>query len=240
MLNDSDFIVHNKQQIINYLILIFKQKCLIALNFNEIDTFITTLVAIDSKKDLILFDCGPTDYLNKRLLTAINVEFQTNVSGIKVNFQGKGIKKTYHYGEAVFSMPIPRSILWRERRKFYRVKLPLYKPNFLQLIVEDETVAHLPLYDISISGFAAVNEFEGLAHLFEAHRKFKGCRLILENVLNEDIEFEVIYCSALNPNQPGSAQKIGCRFISLTVAVESAIQRYMQQQERKSIARNAN
>lgn len=239
MLNEPDFIVNNKQEIVSYLTLLFKQKCLFTLYFDKTDTFITTLVSVEPKKDLILFDCGSTDDLNNRLLNALNVEFNTNVSGIKVYFQGKGIKKTNHNGETAFSMPIPRSILWMQRRQFYRIKSPLSKPNFLKLIVEGEPVTNLTLYDISITGFAIVNEFGWLVHLFEPHRQFKGCRLILGNVLNEEIGFEIINRTALNPDQPGKAQKIGCKFISLAPAIEAAVQRYMQQLERESIAKNS-
>lgn len=237
MLNESDYLVNHRSQVICHLNLLVKQKCLLSLNFNEGKTFITTLLAVEPQNDLVLFDGGHTDSLNHQLLAAAGVEFNTSVSGIKVRFRGEDIKKIDHGGETVFSMPIPKSILWMQRRQFYRVKLPLFKSNFLKLIVDDKFIANLALYDISISGFAVVNECDGLFDLFERHRIVKGCRLILENFLDAEIEFEIITVLPLNPNISGSAQKIGCKFIALKPAIESAIQRYMQRQERKEIAK---
>jgi c-di-GMP-binding flagellar brake protein YcgR len=237
MRNDVDYTVHNRFQIINHLTLLYKKKCLILLNFGENRTFVTTLAAIEPQKDLVLFDPAPSEHLNSHLLSASKVEFNANFSGIKVHFQGSNIKKTQLGGETFFSMPIPQSIQWMQRRQFYRVRLPLLRSTLVKIVVEDQFLADLPFYDISISGFAMVNEFSGLSHFFEKGRKFTGCQLILENFLNQEIEFEVMHVLAFNPNQPDSAQKIGCKFIALKPAAESGIQLYMQRQERKDITK---
>jgi c-di-GMP-binding flagellar brake protein YcgR len=228
--------VYNKAQIISHLNLLYKKKCLILLSLDENETFVTMLAAIEPQKDLVAFDCAPTEQVNSHLLNATKVEFNANFSGIEVRFRGRNIKKTQLDGETVFSMPIPQSIQWIQRRQFYRVRLPLLRSTYVKIFVEDQFVVDLPFYDISISGFALVNEFSDLFHLFEKNRKFSGCRLVLEDVLNQEIEFEVMYVSPFNPNQPDLAQKIGCKFIALKPAVESGIQLYMQCQERKDLA----
>jgi c-di-GMP-binding flagellar brake protein YcgR len=237
MLNDADYMVYNKAQIISHLKSLHKKKCLILLSFNENETFVTMLAAIEPQKDLVLFDCAPAEQLNSHLLSVSKAEFNANFSGIKVHFQGDNIKKTQVDGETFFSMPIPQSIQWMQRRQFYRVRLPLLRSTLVKIFVEDQFLADLPFYDISISGFALVNEFSGLSHFFEKGRKFTGCRLILENVLNQEIEFEVMHVLPFNPNQPDLAQKIGCKFIALKPAAESGIQLYMQRQERKDLTK---
>jgi c-di-GMP-binding flagellar brake protein YcgR len=237
MFNEADYTVHNKSQIISHLTLLHRKKCLVLLSFGENQTFVTTLAAIEPQKDFVLFDCSPSEHLNSHLLSASKVEFNANFSGIKVHFQGGNIKKVHFDGETVFSMSIPPSIQWVQRREFYRVRLPSLRSTMVKLFVEDQFVSDMPLYDISISGFALVNDFSGLSHFFEKGRKFSGCRLILENVLNQEVEFEVIHVLPLNPNQPDSAQKIGCKYIALKPTVESNIQLYMQRQERKDLAK---
>jgi c-di-GMP-binding flagellar brake protein YcgR len=237
MFNDADYMVHNKSQILNHLTSLYKNKCLLLLSFNDNGAFVTTLAAIEPRKDLILFDCAPSEHLNSQVLGASRVEFNSNFSGIKVHFQGANIKTADLGGDTVLSMPIPQSILWVQRRRFYRIRLPLLRSTLVKVFVEDQFVADLPLYDISLSGFALVNDFSGLAHFFESGRKFSGCRLILENGFNQEIAFEVVNVLPLNPNQSDSAQKIGCKFIALRPAAESGIQLYMQSQERKDLAR---
>ncbi|EIC28720.1 flagellar brake protein [Methylomicrobium album] len=237
MFNDTDYMVHNKSQILNHLTSLFKKKCLILLSFDKNGTFVTTLAAIEPQKDLLLFDCAPSEHLNSQVLSASQVEFNSNFSGIKVHFQGKNIRKTHFDGETVFSMPIPKSIEWVQRRQFYRIRLPLLRSTLVKLFVDDQFLADMPLYDISISGFSLINDISGLSHFFEIGRKFSGCRLVLENAFNQEIEFQVVNVVRLNPNQHDSAQKIGCRFIGLRPAAESGIQLYMQYQERKNLSK---
>ena len=231
MNTDSEFLIHNKQQIINHLTLLLKQKCLFNLYFGENESFITTLLEIDPSKDRILLDYGPKDYLNKKLLNATNIGFRTIFSGIKVAFEGSSIKPTTHRGQAAFSMPIPKDLLWRQRRQFYRVKSPLSKTSHLKLDIEDQSTVNLTLYDISISGFSVLNESNELAEFLIPGEEFKDCRLILENTAEETISFEIQNIIALNPKKPDKTQKIGCKFTAISPAFESSIQRYMQQIE---------
>jgi c-di-GMP-binding flagellar brake protein YcgR len=237
MQNDADYMVYNKPQIISHLNSLCKKRCLILLSFGESQSFVTMLAAIEPQRDRVLFDCAPAEHVNSHLLSASKAEFNANFSGIEVHFQGNHIKRTQWDGATVFSMPIPQSIQWMQRRQFYRVRLPLLRSTLVKICVEDQFLADLPLYDISISGFSLVNEVSGLSHFFEKGRTFPGCRLILENFLNQEIEFEVMHVLPFNPSQPDSAQKIGCKFIALKPAVESGIQLYMQRQERKDLAK---
>ena len=238
MKNESDYLIRNKQQIINHLNLLIKQKCLITLYFGENESFLTTLVAIDPEKNILIFDYGPKEYLNQRVPHTIEVDFRTVYAGIQVAFEGSKIKKAKHLGEAVFSMPVPETIMWRQRRQFYRVKSPLSKASFLRLTLEDYPPAELKLYDLSITGFSFLYDPDELAGILTLHSEFKDCRLILENTAEDTVSFEIFNIIPLNPNKPDKTKKIGCKFTSITPVFESGIQRYMQQIERENKQRN--
>jgi hypothetical protein len=49
------------------------------------------------------------------------------------------------------------------------------------------------------------------------------------------ISFEVRYQLIINPEKPQKIQKIGCKFIGITRAVEDIVQRYMQQIQREEL-----
>ena len=234
MNTDSGFLIRNKQQIINHLIFLLKQKCLFNLYFGENESFITTLLEIDPSKGRIILDYGPKDYLNKKLLNATHIGFRTTFSGIKVAFEGSDIEPATHDGQAAFSMPIPEDLLWCQRRQFYRVKSPLSKTSHLSLAIEDRSSVNLPLYDISISGFSILNESSELANLLMIDQEFKDCQLVLENTAADSISFKIQNTIALNPKKPDKTQKIGCKFTAISPAFESSIQRYMQQIEREN------
>lgn len=234
MKTDSEFVIRNKQEIINHLMLLLRQKCLFNLHFGENESFITTLLDINPARDRILLDYGPKEYLNKKLLSAANIGFRTNFSGIKVAFEGSDITPVNHKGQAAFSILIPTALLWRQRRQFYRVKSPLSKASYLRLTVDDAMPVDLNLYDISISGFSVLSDDNKLNELLTNQKEFSGCRLILENTAEESISFKVRQVIALNLNKPDKTKKIGCQFTAISPAFESSIQRYMQQIEREN------
>lgn len=232
MNDQTDHIVRNQQQIIDYLKLLINEKALINLSIDNNESFITTLLAIDTDQQRLLFDYGPKEYLNRQLPDASNAIFRASLSGIQIKFEGKSIAKTRYKGEAAFAMPIPDSLLWLQRRQFYRVKSPLSKKSLVQLKI-DEQIIPFRLHDISIPGFSFLNDSESLHPIFTPLTVFKDCRLVLDGLGEDSIEFEVRYRMPLNPNRPDQAYKIGCRFISISPAFESCIQRYMQQIERE-------
>ena len=217
--------------------LLIKEKCLIDLRIDQHESFITTLIAIDADKNKLLFDSGPKDYLNKQVPNASHITFSTVVAGIKVRFEGKDIENFRFNGEAVFSMTIPEKMQWLQRRQFYRVKSPLSKASYLQLVIED-TAIQFPLYDISLSGFSFLNDTDSINHLLPQFRTIPDGKLILDGIGEDTVGFEILNRNPLNPNKPDKTQKVGCKFTSLTPAFESGIQRYMQQIERELKQKN--
>ncbi|WP_341327349.1 flagellar brake protein [Methylotuvimicrobium sp. KM2] len=232
MNKQSDHIVRDQRQIINHLALLINEKTLINLNIGNNESFITTLIAIDTDTHSLLFDLSPKEYQNRQLPDTSNAVFRTVLSGIKIKFEGKDIAKTHYQGDDVFAMPIPESMLWLQRRQFYRIKSPISKTSHLKLSVKDQVIP-LRLYDISIPGFSLLNDSEPLNQILTPGKIFKNCRLVLDGLGEGEIEFIVLYRIPLNPNKPDKTMKIGCRLTLISPAFESCIQRYMQQIERE-------
>ncbi|CCE22096.1 flagellar brake protein [Methylotuvimicrobium alcaliphilum] len=232
MNKQSDHIVRNQRQIINHLALLINEKALINLNIGNNESFITTLIAIDTDTHSLLFDLSPKEYQNRQLPNTLRTVFRTVLSGIKIKFEGKDIVKTRYQGDTVFAMPIPESMLWLQRRQFYRIKSPISKASHLKLSIADQVIP-LRLYDISIPGFSLLNDSEPLNQILTPAQTFKNCRLTLADLGEDTVDFIVLYRIPLNPNKPDKTMKIGCRLTSISSAFESCIQRYMQQIERE-------
>lgn len=231
------FSIHNPDQIFNHFALLLKNNCLLTAQFGKNnESFITAIVAINNKTRSIILDYGPKDYLNQQILTTSPITFTTEYTGIKVAFTGKALKKVFHAGHPAFSMPIPASLFWMQRREFYRVKSPLSKASYCQLTLPEREPILLQLHDISLSGFAMLNNSKEISSLLLPTRQFDQCKLILADAGTDTIAFEVRYKIIMNANagKQEFVQKIGCKFTQLTPAFESIIQRYMQQIERES------
>ncbi|MCD2450034.1 flagellar brake protein [Methylicorpusculum oleiharenae] len=234
MENEIAYLLKGKQQIISNLTLLLKQKTLITVQFGNNESFITTLIEIDPEKGILFFDYGPKDYLNKQLPLSTDIEFKCNFSGIRVRFEGKKIKPVKLIGEVVFAMPLPEKLFWFQRRRFYRVKSPLSKQSFVNLSLETEEILKLRVYDLSISGVSFLDDNSEYHHLWTQGLQYANVTLDLENISQIKVSLEISNCIPVNSDKPYKIQKIGCKLLGVSNAMESTIQKYMQLIEREN------
>ena len=240
MQNISDYQNKNPKQVLSYLKLLLAEKCLISAAFgvSDKDTFLTAIMEIDEKQQTMTIDCGPKEYLNKRLQSSAVIKFSTKYQGIKVMFEGRKVKKSGSSLDPSFTVPIPNSIYWFQRRQFYRVKSPLSKNSFCVVSfynaeTEEDTTLKLQIYDISATGISFINDSEEFSDLFSPSSEFEHCKLILENEEDQPISFEVKHNTLINPNNPKAGVRIGCRILDMNARLESTIIRYMQNVDRE-------
>ncbi|MDP1665436.1 MAG: flagellar brake protein [Methylobacter sp.] len=232
----SSFSVQNPKQIINHLSLLVKNKCLLSARFGtNNESYITTLLSVNEGDNSVILDYGPKEDLNQRILNAGRVSFDTDYNGIKVSFTGAALKKITHKRDAAFSMPIPKSLYWMQRREYYRVKSPLSKSSYCQLIIEGREPVNLKLYDISLTGFAMLNVSKEVSELLIPGTSISQGKLILSDVGEGMISFEICAKYIINPEKLQKIQKIGCKFIKLARPVEEIVQRYMHQIQREDL-----
>ncbi len=232
----SSFAIQNPKQIINNLLLVFKHQCLFKAYFGaNNESYITTLLDINEKNNTVVLDSGPHQDLNQRIVNADKITFDADYNGIKVSFTGTGLKKITHQGDPAFSMAIPKSLFWLQRREYHRVKLPLSNPGYCQLMAADQTPVNLKLYDISLTGFSMLNDSKDISDLLIPGASFERCKLTLAEAGEGVISFDVCAKYVINPDKLHKIQKIGCKFIKLTRPVEESIQRYMQQIQREDL-----
>jgi len=232
----SSFSIQNPKQIVSHLSLLVKNKCLLSARFGaNNESYITTLLSVNEGNNTVVLDYGPKEDLNQRILNAGKVSFDTDYNGIKVSFAGTELNKIAHKGDSAFSMSIPRSLYWMQRREYYRVKSPLSKPSYCQLIVEGREPVNLKLYDISLTGFAMLNVSKEVSDLLIPGTSFSQCKLILSEAGESPISFEICAKYIINPDKPQKIQKIGCKFNKITRSVEEVIQRYMHQIQREDL-----
>lgn len=241
MENISQYLVKNPKQILNHLNTLMTNKCLISTGFGENESFLTAILAIDEKEQVIIIDCGPKEYLNKKLLSCGIVDCKTDYEGIKVQFIGHQVKKAGDPDQFTLSIKIPETIYWVQRRKSYRVRSPLSKNSYCSITFQDtenqtEEIHNFKLFDISVTGFAILCETQKLAEQLPLSSEFNHCHLVLDNKIHE-ISFIVQSIVPFNLNKPKKDQRIGCKFINAAPPTESAFLRYMQKIERE-IKRN--
>jgi len=151
------------------------------------------------------------------------------------------LEQILYNGEPAFSMPIPESIFWMQRREFFRIKSPRSKGSYCQLVLEDHESVNLMLYDISLTGFSVLNTSAEISNLLIPGTQLEKSRLVLSGAGEDAISFKVCSKLIINPDKIAALkiQKIGCLFTRITPVFESTVQRYINQLQRESIQKTS-
>lgn len=238
MQTESDYLVRSAKLIFGHLSDIIKKKCIISAHFGEHNqSFLTTIVDLDQKANLLTLDVAPTELLNKQLLNSAKVLFRTEYEGIKVSFRGKAIRKSESDGHPVFAMPIPDAIFWMQRRQYYRVRIPLSHKNSTCEISfdleneEGETVSQVKVFslsDISLSGFSFLNPDAKIADLLQPDAEISECALFLHDGSRANVGLVIKSVNNVRANATAYQHRVGCKFTNMPQVFENSIQRYMQ------------
>jgi c-di-GMP-binding flagellar brake protein YcgR len=236
---ESAFLIRSPEKILSKLSILLKNKCLLTAYYGDNDdSFITTILEINIKNNLLIFYHSPKEDAIEQLLDSPIITFKTEYLGIKVSFDAIKVAKIQHQGVSVFAIPIPASLLWIEARDFYRVKSPVSKSSYCRLTLKDQEPINLKLYDISLVGFSLLNASSEISALIIPDTHFEQCKIILADTGEGTISFEIRSKYIINPENLNRIEKIGCKFTQITPAFEDTIQRYMQQIERENRQKN--
>jgi c-di-GMP-binding flagellar brake protein YcgR len=235
--NIAAYLVRNQKQIFKYLIMLEEERCLISVVFGEEekDTFLTAIMDIDEKNKTMTIDCGPKEYLNKKLLDSAVIKYSSRYKGVDVFFKGRKITKAGKLSNPEFTIPIPGSIYWIQRRDFFRVKSPLSKNSYCRIYFKDpETEFDFKIHDLSVNGFSILSDTPEFSSNLIPAAEFEDCKLVLENEETQTISFTVQNKHPLNPSKPEKTKCIGCHLTNTSPRIESTIMRYMQNIEREN------
>lgn len=245
MTSEDSFFINSASSIISHLSLLVKSKSLVTAQLEDNDSFLTTLIEINKEHKAIIFDYGPKEAVNQKVLKAPKIQFNTEFQGMQVAFSGSKITRIKYDGEQAFMMPLPNSIFWREQRQYFRAKSPLSKESYCRFLLPDQTEpVQLKLHDLSLAGFSVRVYSSDLAELLisedQAQLLVPGyiceqATLILDQNGEDKVSFEICYNDIINPNKVNKIQRLGCKFAHIPPAFESNIQRYMQQIQREEL-----
>ncbi|WP_446810717.1 flagellar brake protein [Methylomonas sp. 2BW1-5-20] len=240
---EDDYAIFNQKQIVNYLTEIQRRNCILSARYGANNqSFLTAIVQIDLKHNSLAIDIAPTKELTDRLLLTKHVHFFTQVDGIEAAFQGGNIKLAQSEHGAVLMMPLPDKLHWRQRRNYYRVKVPqshvgTYCQCSFNVTDEDGLQSSLTktfkLMDIGLCGLALSNpDHELQPNLMSIEAT--SCTLFLHDHEHHhaDIGLRAKYSVDIKTNTITTTHRIGFQFTSISPAFESSVQIYMQSIER--------
>lgn len=224
--NQEEFLVANRIGIVQKLRRLAKNNCMVTATFNSgSQTMNTAIIEVIRDMDLIALDYGPNESMNQQMLQADRIIFKTDLEGIDVQFTTTSITKAKFQGQPVFAIPIPDTILWIQRRQFYRVRVPMGVPAYVEVERDTGGVDKYTLHDISAGGLAIHDEHYRLN--LEPGILIDNCRLFLPEHDNGEISLVVRNRFPVNRNKREAGQRLGCAFVNLNMTFGANIQRYI-------------
>jgi c-di-GMP-binding flagellar brake protein YcgR len=231
--NMEHYMLYGRGEIMQKLRQLGKKNSLITLHFND-KTMLSTVVDVLADKNLLVLDYGGDEELNQKLLKHDRAVVKTDYDGITAQFSINGIRKARLQGKPSFACPLPESVLWVQRREFYRVKVPLSETVTCELFHGDNHRTEYPVLDISGGGIALFDNNEELE--LEPGNTFHNCKLTLGEHDSAFINLEVRNIIPINPYEPSEGRRCGCAFTNLSGDFEVSVQKFInlvdQQQKR--------
>lgn len=243
MAEESEFLIKNPKEIVSRLNMIIQKRQLITAHFGDKQSFITKLIEVDEKHNVLEVDCSSVDELNAQLLLSPKVMFYSEIDGVKVFFSGKGIKQVKDKQDKKFVLPMPASIFWMQRRQNFRAYIPRAHTHcFIHAVLdikhelEDGSELVIPeqvrfkIADISATGFAFLNTTPGYANYLLPPQALKNCLIQLhdEEASEARIDFELVSSTKIKKGGAIVAQRIGCRFTQMPLGFDNVIQHYVR------------
>lgn len=226
----SQFTLDSPVEVIFQLRALVNRHEMVSVYFNHgKDTLLTTLIDVDAQRGEFLFDLGPSEEVNRRLLASDRAVFVATPDGIKMQFASGPVSLSQDDAGRLFRCKLPPDIVKLQRREYFRVETPIANPLVCQ--IHQPIPMKLPLHDISLGGLSLVRsgsmpELERMALLID-------CRVALPGFGALIFDLEVRNHRLLINRNGSQLELVGCRFIKLNGKMESLLQRYMNQIERE-------
>jgi len=224
--NTEQFLVENRIAIVQKLKQLAKNNCMVTATFNGgSQTMNTAIIEVIRDMDLIALDYGPNEATNQLMLQAERIIFTSELEGVDAQFTANSITKAKYQGQPVFAIPIPDSMLWIQRREYYRVRVPLGVPAHVEIENESGTSDKYTVLDISAGGLAIHDEHYRLN--LDSGILLDKCKLVLPEHGSGDITLEVKNRFPVNRSKREAGQRLGCAFVNLNMSFGANIQRYI-------------
>jgi c-di-GMP-binding flagellar brake protein YcgR len=227
--------LRSRPEIIAVLRTLERQQSMITVYFDQGREFIlTTILAVYPELQELVLDLGADARANKLLLQAAHLEIEGLEGRIKVQFSAAHAQAAVHNGHAAFRMRIPGAVVRLQRRDAYRMPLPTAKPIKAYLQPFSDRPGQLieaRLVDISCGGVAIILTAVDIP--IQIGQVYPACSINLPGAGTVSASLEITYLSEVSLKNGVSQHRAGCRFLRLPSSMQSMIQRYINQAERK-------
>lgn len=239
----NQYRVQSRREIIALLRAMQARNQLVTLLINGgSDAIVTSILDIEEDEGLVIIDRAPSNSLNEKILSSKRVSFESVLDNIRILFPATGVSACIYDGGDALCIDLPTSLVRLQRREFYRVPTPVASPVRCRVELIDEetekkTSISTVLSNISAGGIAIIDDLKIIDMTIGAI--FDLCYLELPGSPPIIVKLQVRNSQELTYTNGKSVRRLGCQFMNLSKASETAVQRYITKLEREQNSRTA-
>jgi c-di-GMP-binding flagellar brake protein YcgR len=234
--DDSQFLLHNKLEIVRTLRGLISHTEMVSAFFNEgRELLLTSVLHVDSDAETVLLDYGSNDVLNQHILQAGKIIFVTSLEKVKVQWVSDAVVRDHWEGRDAFRIGLPSQMLRLQRREYFRLTTPVVNPLKCKIPTRQGLSVEVALADISAGGVGVVIA-QPLGVGFEMGAVFPGCRVELPGIGTAEFTLEIRSTWEITMKNGTKSLRAGCQFVDMRPGMQALIQRYIIKLERERIA----
>ncbi len=234
---EDEYWIRNRREIIRILTQLARDTATITTHFNENKrSFLTSVLGLAQKNELLVIDEGPDQKLNAQILKAGRATCRSDDNGIVTKFECENLSRAKFKGRSAIVCPLPKLLFYQERRTSFRVTTPVADPPICYLPVEGQEPLEFSVVDISVGGMCLREITQRLELSPNKQRDLASCVVYIPKFAEITLDLRVCN-SRLEKRKDGSeVQIIGVSFLNPPSWVSSAIQRYVTKVQISQIA----
>lgn len=192
---------------------------------------LTMVLFVDVKTGEVLLDCAADDATNRTVLAAAELAFVTRIDGVHIQFTANRIEMITYEGTRAFRIRLPEAILRQQRRDNYRVSVPAREGVAARIQFRDGNTILAQVMDLSAGGLRLAGSAD--LHL-EPGMQYPGCEIRLPGSGTLDVTLQVQHADSVTLSSGAQKKYFGCKFVNLPADLETRLQRYIMELERKT------
>lgn len=209
---------------------------LIRMIINSGEEIVITTI-LDVEDDHVIIDCAPDTGLNRRIIEADHIAFETTLDRINISFAVKYSEACSYENRPALRIEIPPNLIRLQRREFYRINTPVTNPIRCSIPFPEAPsgIYTVPLVDISCGGIAILDEKKILDT--SIGHDYKNCKIDLLGVGIVTTTLQIRNSQEMTLLNHKTNRRLGCQFVDLPMTMLSNVQRYIMKLERERNSR---
>lgn len=192
---------------------------------------------LDVSPQALIIDYGSQEYENRTVQRAENITLSAETQGAKIEFTVPTLSQGQFLELPAFTMPVPPTLWFIQRREFFRISAPLHPVYYCKAKLADKSEIRFRLCDLSLGGMGALLDGTPPPQL-KSGVMIPQLELDMGEWGKFHFDAQLISLSERKvvdgKNETISTPRLSFRFLNVSPAVERTLQRIIFSLEREA------